>query len=720
MSWYTSAELSGKAGLPGTVAGIIKRANRDGWQSRKRAGRGGGNEYHIDSLPPETQRALRISHARKVVSELPTKGLSHSERQQSLAEYRRLPQHVKNQIDARLALMDAAREFQLAAGLPKSKAYAEFSKAYKADDINVEPWVRDAQPNCSRPALFAWEKRLREHGIASVAGDKGTARRGKGTIDSQPELANYIEAMLVAHPHIKSTVLVKALRTEFYGQAVTLPSERALCRWIASYKIKNAQLFTAVTNPDQWKNKYMAAFGDASEAATGLNQLWEFDSTPADLMLADGRHSLLGVIDVYSRRVKFIVMPTSDSKGVAKVIRRAILDWGVPTIAKTDNGADYKSKWIKTTFKSLGIEQQFCPPFQGWKKPHIERVFRTFAHDLAELLPGFIGHNVSERQAIEARNSFSDRLFKKDQLIEAKLTAAELQTFCDQWLEYEYHTRKHGELGCSPNDMVTQYPGAVKTIDDERLLDVLLSQPAGGRTITKKGIHLNACTYVHAELAAHIGETVQVFYDEADIGRIYVYSAEGDFICTAEDPAISGISREELAAQAKSIQKEAIQEERRRLKAEARKLTKRDIAQQILTQRAEQERAEKVTDFPRPQVQHTSAGIDAAKDALNSERHEQQLPSWFNPDLELPEQPVVPEPRGQVITPEFKTPESKTSEAGFKAPDDIEEGYYLAEEVARKIANKTATDEEENWHRIYITSSKYRTGKALYANAVGQ
>src|SRR5690606_13911862 len=237
------------------------------------------------------------------------------------------------------------------------------------------------------------------------------------------------------------------------------------------------------------------AQGSASEHVIGLNQLWEFDSTPADLMLTDGRHTILGVIDVYSRRTSFVVMPTSDSKGVAKVIRRAILNWGVPETAKTDNGADYKSRWIKHVFRGLGIDQQFCPPFQGWKKPHIERVFRTFAHDIAELLPGFIGHNVAERKAIEARKSFSDRLFKKDQLIDVTMTSADLQQFCNDWLQYEYHARKHECLGCSPNDMVASYNGSIRTVSDERLLDVLLSEPAGTRTVTKTGIKLNGGVY---------------------------------------------------------------------------------------------------------------------------------------------------------------------------------------------------------------------------------
>lgn len=56
--YYTARELTGLPGLPGSIKGVIDRAKREGWQSRKRSGRGGGLEYHISSLPAETQSSL--------------------------------------------------------------------------------------------------------------------------------------------------------------------------------------------------------------------------------------------------------------------------------------------------------------------------------------------------------------------------------------------------------------------------------------------------------------------------------------------------------------------------------------------------------------------------------------------------------------------------------------------------------------------------------------
>ncbi|AFL76192.1 DNA-binding protein [Thiocystis violascens] len=57
-SWYSASELIGQPGLPGTVQNVNAKAAREGWIKRPRAGRGGGKEYAVASLPTVTQRHL--------------------------------------------------------------------------------------------------------------------------------------------------------------------------------------------------------------------------------------------------------------------------------------------------------------------------------------------------------------------------------------------------------------------------------------------------------------------------------------------------------------------------------------------------------------------------------------------------------------------------------------------------------------------------------------
>ena len=62
-------------------------------------------------------------------------------------------------------------------------------------------------------------------------------------------------------------------------------------------------------------------------------------------MLWDGqttsRHIIVACIDVYTRRVKFLVSRSSSSAAVAALARLCLLDWGQAEEWGTDNGADY-------------------------------------------------------------------------------------------------------------------------------------------------------------------------------------------------------------------------------------------------------------------------------------------------------------------------------------------------------------------------------------------
>ena len=58
--WLTASELAGLAlpGLPKTEHAFQIAAKREGWQWRRRSGRGGGWEYHASSLPKTARDAL--------------------------------------------------------------------------------------------------------------------------------------------------------------------------------------------------------------------------------------------------------------------------------------------------------------------------------------------------------------------------------------------------------------------------------------------------------------------------------------------------------------------------------------------------------------------------------------------------------------------------------------------------------------------------------------
>lgn len=68
---YTAKELAGLPGMPGTDRAIRDLADRENWPSQKRPGRGGGREYAVTALPPETQQYLAGQHLDTLASDLP-------------------------------------------------------------------------------------------------------------------------------------------------------------------------------------------------------------------------------------------------------------------------------------------------------------------------------------------------------------------------------------------------------------------------------------------------------------------------------------------------------------------------------------------------------------------------------------------------------------------------------------------------------------------------
>lgn len=650
----TAAQLAGLPDMPADKSGVIRRAAQSGWTYIEEPGRGGTRRlYDVAQLPAATRAALawrkpaaqvpgldpeqaqaQVASAGQVAgARLALRGgleqrAAQARQQTSLRQAAELAPAAQARMDARLAVVRAFEVYAQHAGLPVHQARIGFALAYNDGAIAVPELVRTQVPHTSDASLERWQALVRRNGITALAGSYGN-RAGSGRIDSQPALQDFIKAMLVTYPHARAPHVMQGLQARFASAdapvRATLPSLRSLERWIDAWRAANAGTLLALANPDAWKNKQMVAFGSKSEGIDGLNQLWELDSSPADVMLDDGRHSLIGGIDVGTRWPRLVVSKTSKATAVAALVRRMLLDMGVPDRVKTDNGSDYTSHHITRVFTALSPPgqnlQELCPPFQPWHKPHIERFFGTFTRDLVELCPGFIGHDVAERGAIEARQSFADRLMKRNEVVRIHMTAADLQAFCDKWIDTVYmHNPHEGLGGITPFEAAARGAADRRVIDDEHALDVLLAEAPGNngrRIVAKKGIKLDGTHFIAPELEAWVGREVQVRYDalQHDLGRLYVFGGDDlHFICLAEAPERTGMDRRDVAVQAKAMQTKRVQDERRALKAAAKKVGTDQVVDEILRHRATA--AGKLATLPgRAAAPHASAGLTAAAQA---------------------------------------------------------------------------------------------------------
>lgn len=387
--------------------------------------------------------------------------------------------------------------------------------------------------NSTVSTLYRWLQQFEAQGLYGLRCKKFGSSRSKLT-DSQTDI---IICLIHRNPAIRATAVWNYLTHVYKENPV---SGITVSRYMKQWKKSEHEIYQYLQDPDKWRGNYMLSFGNASKKAKHFCHYWEMDSSPADVMCLDGRWSLIGEIDIFSRKVKIVVSPTSKSLGIAECMRAGILDWGIPEIMVRDEGKDYTSLHIDAVCESLKIKTHTNGPYKPWEKPHIERFFRTLSTSLFENLKDFIGHNVAERKAIENRRSFAQRFMKQGAVIELRITAQELQSIIDDWIENVYHQNVHGGIGTTPELKAAESSVPVRGIDDERALDVLLL-PAGERKITKKGIRYEGGWYQSEGFVSFVGDMAQVRRDHDNAGKLYVFDLEGTYITTAWDSELDGI-----------------------------------------------------------------------------------------------------------------------------------------------------------------------------------
>jgi transposase InsO family protein len=717
---YSTKELAEL--LDVTVMTVTRYAKRDGWKSRQRKKVGGGNEWLVVSMPEATRVAIQVAEARQCAEQLDREAVQAKRtaevRQHTARAMADLTERERKRAEAKALVYRAWLDYARLCGLGRTAAMNAFCTLYNSGGagLAITSEVRAIVKHISPNTVRSFGKHLRSDGLTSLAGVYGKHRRGTGIIESQPEVHDYVRGSIFEYPHISASTLLKGLRAELRNLDVTIPSKRTLQLWLQKWRQENPALELAIRDPDASRSRHAFALGNADHAIFDLNQRWEFDSTPGDVLLADGkRHCIVGCIDVYSRRAKVLVSKSSSSQAVCSLLRRCLLDWGVPEEAGTDNGSDYVSTRVTTALMDLNIRQDVAPPFTPEHKPYIERFFGTMLRDIFEVLEGYCGHNVAEAQAIRNRTTFAQRLFPKrvDEAgtVSLRLTPEELQAKLDCWCDDLYAMQPHGGLkgefkGKTPHQMALEYTGPIRKVPDPSALDILLLPLAPGndgfRTVTKKGVRLNGAEYFCEELALRnlVGQRVQVRLDEHDIRHVYLFDEDGVFIGRASDLTLPEVSREAVAMQAQRLQKAMLAEQKKEMRTAAKKMNVRSMGQQILSAAAEeatairQRDAEAQASVSAP-ILHTSPALMEASKAA---RVDAAPVAVFTPqqqaDIRL----------GDTITKRTQRPACFAD----TLPEGPADRFKVWEELDAILkAGGELPSDQATWHRVYQTTSEF-------------
>lgn len=211
--WYSVTDLVGVPGLPSTPSGVIRRAKIDGWESRARAGRGGGREYRLSSLPAETRASLLLRErreARTTTATAPVTASALAPSAELWSQWERQPQPYREEAERRLQALHAVEEL-VRLGSPRMDAYALVAgqtgesvstirgwarlvknapagdwlplltprwtgrTAYAAYDERIYQWYRDLYLVSTRPSKAVCYRRVQEiaeaHGLAMPSDD---------------------------------------------------------------------------------------------------------------------------------------------------------------------------------------------------------------------------------------------------------------------------------------------------------------------------------------------------------------------------------------------------------------------------------------------------------------------------------------------------------------------------------------------------------------------
>jgi putative transposase len=638
---YNAAELAEMKlpGYPGTKDAMRVRADRENWPSRPRFSVGGGVEYPLATLPIGIQTEINRRQAlAALTSAAPVPPAAKSAPAKIVSESAPAPVDMlaralkagrgKDRLDAHIDILTAYDAYAARReGMSARRAQHAFVGLWNSGQIG-DAAARAACPTISSSSLRRWLEARRAGDLARLAGKYGN-RKGSGVFDGPlAPLREWIVNTAARQPELSAEQIRKAALGEF-GDDVEIidadgvvtvckmPSLRRVQAVIKGWRDANPALARRLSDPDGWKNRDMLALGRQDQYVTAPNQVWMIDASPADAHAVDGRRNIYLLIDVFTRQVMVLVTETPRTEACKLLLRRAILEWGVPATLITDNGSDFISREARRVFAALDLAHDPSTAFAPWEKGIVERAIGTLQHGLFPMLPGYCGHNVAAASKIRARKAFSDRLGEVDAAaFSVSLTGDEIAAAIEAWIGDVYHHQPHGGLdGKSPFQVLAGWRGTLRRVADARALDMLLMRAEGVRVVRKKGLRINNRHYWdrNGGLIPFIGssEALEIRMDPDRRNEAFVYHAEGgEFICRVE--CLEDLPAAELAAvatEAKAKQRKATAAEVKAVRAGPGAKHQGEVLRLVLADGARRHGG--LIAAPKPAETHATAGLAA-------------------------------------------------------------------------------------------------------------
>lgn len=535
--WWTAAEIAaaGLPDMPGTKRRVNAMAERLCWaaqagKSRRRAGRGGGREFHWSLFPARAQSWL--------IAQAETPETAHDARPTraaAWAAYAALPEKPKARAAARLASIQKVEALERG-GMTRDQAVRDVARLDGVAGRTVWNWLGmiDGVRVDDRLAYLAPRHRL-------------APRRGRAR-GVDPEFGALIKSdYLRPEQPSMSAVHDRCVRLA-RARGIEIAPLHTVRRWFKR-EVSAPIIVLRRKGLDALKAMYPAQVRDRSRmhAMEGVNGDFHRFDVFVRFPAADGkpaevaRPQMVAFQDLFSGRLlSWRVDKTANSHAVQLCLGDMIERWGIPEHVLLDNGREFAAKLItggtptryRFTAKeddvpglltSLGCKVHWATPYSGQSKP-IERAFRDLCDRVAKH-PAFAGAYTGNAPDAKPEN-YGNRAVPLEEFLSV---LAE---------EIEAHNMRPGRrsevaFGRSFAEVFDESYAAApirKATEEQRRLWLMGAE--GLRPDKKDGaISFMGNRYWADWLIAHRGEKVVGRFDRAALwDGLHVYALSGEYL----------------------------------------------------------------------------------------------------------------------------------------------------------------------------------------------
>lgn len=175
--WYAAREVCGLNGMPGTIQGVIEKANRLRFIARHRKGRGGGFEYHVSCLPEETKDHLHLLAMESEKAIRAANGLDVEVIQEDLkVDLNSLKKWQRDIFNARVILYREFQKLQSLYGTTKAWQKLVALAQYEELPEHMQKLVQVANARrgkngrkLSKSTILGWHRKVKAHGLIGLA-----------------------------------------------------------------------------------------------------------------------------------------------------------------------------------------------------------------------------------------------------------------------------------------------------------------------------------------------------------------------------------------------------------------------------------------------------------------------------------------------------------------------------------------------------------------------